>query len=147
MKLSNISAIALVAACLGLASVAGAQPRHPGPDHRVGSQRQAMPQHAGPVTAARPVPRAQHPAPRGPAMRTLHHRAAPQMSRGVGPNRQFHRGQRLPAEWRHRQHVVNDWRAHRLTPPPRGQQWVQVGADFALVAIATGVIASLILHH
>ncbi len=58
---------------------------------------------------------------------------------------QFHRGGRIPAEYRRHQYVVNDWRAHRLHAPARGQQWVQVGADYALIAIATGVIAQLVL--
>ena len=60
---------------------------------------------------------------------------------------QFHRGGRIPAEYRNRQYVVNNWRAHRLYAPPRGQQWVQVGSDYALIAIATGVIAQLILSQ
>src|SRR3954454_341519 len=41
--------------------------------------------------------------------------------------RDFRRGERLPPEYRHRQYVVSDWRAHRLNPPPRGYQWVQRG--------------------
>ncbi|HEY1103286.1 MAG TPA: RcnB family protein [Burkholderiaceae bacterium] len=60
---------------------------------------------------------------------------------------QFHRGGYIPREYRSRQYVVNDWRAHRLSAPPRGQQWVQVGADYALIAIATGLIAQLVLNH
>ena len=74
------------------------------------------------------------------------HRDA-QAARGASLDHRFHKGQRLPAEWRHRQHVVSDWRAHHLTLPPRGQQWAQVGADVVLVAIATGVTTSLILNH
>lgn len=62
-----------------------------------------------------------------------------------GPD--FHRGGRIPGEYRSRQYVVNDWRAHRLAPPQRGQQWVQVGGDYALIAIATGVIAGLVLSQ
>ncbi|MBH2018261.1 MAG: RcnB family protein [Burkholderiales bacterium] len=58
---------------------------------------------------------------------------------------QFHRGGRIPQEYRNRQYVVNDWRGHHLNAPPRGHQWVQVGADYVLIAIATGVIAQLVL--
>jgi Ni/Co efflux regulator RcnB len=43
--------------------------------------------------------------------------------------------------------VVNDWRGRHLNAPPRGQQWVQVGTDYALIAIATGVIAQLVLNN
>ncbi|MDB5824172.1 MAG: hypothetical protein JWR21_2876 [Herminiimonas sp.] len=60
--------------------------------------------------------------------------------RGAGPGHNFYRGQRLPPEYRHRQYVVNDWRSHRLSAPPRGYQWVQAGGDYVLVAIPTGVI-------
>lgn len=60
---------------------------------------------------------------------------------------EFRRGARLPSELRHRQYVVNDWRGHRLSAPPRGYQWVQVGPDYVLAAIATGVITNLVLGH
>jgi Ni/Co efflux regulator RcnB len=60
---------------------------------------------------------------------------------------EWHRGGRVPAEYRNRQYVVNDWRSHRLSAPPRGYQWVQVGGDYVLVAIATGIIAQLLLNQ
>jgi Ni/Co efflux regulator RcnB len=68
-------------------------------------------------------------------------------NRGAGPNHDFRKGQRLPAEYRHRQYVVDDWRGHHLTAPPRGYHWVQTGGDYVLVAIATGVILQLLLNH
>ena len=67
--------------------------------------------------------------------------------RGAGPNHAFHRGERLPAEYRHRQYVVDDWRNHHLTAPPRGYHWVQSGNDYVLVAIATGIILQLMLNQ
>jgi Ni/Co efflux regulator RcnB len=67
--------------------------------------------------------------------------------RGAGPNHAFHRGDRLPAEYRHRQYVVNDWRGHNLSAPPRGYQWVQSGGDYILIAVATGIIAQLLLGN
>lgn len=66
---------------------------------------------------------------------------------GAGPDHNYYRGGRLPPQWRGREYVVDDWRGHRLNQPPRGYHWVQTGADFVLVAIATGVIASIILNH
>lgn len=60
---------------------------------------------------------------------------------------EFRRGGRLPQELRQRTYVVNDWRGHRLQAPPRGHQWVQVGPDYVLTAIATGVIAALVLNQ
>lgn len=65
--------------------------------------------------------------------------------RGVGPNFEYYRGDRLPIAYRHRQYVVEDWRGHHLSAPPRGYQWIQSGADYILIAIATGIIAQLLL--
>jgi Ni/Co efflux regulator RcnB len=67
--------------------------------------------------------------------------------RGAGPNHDFRQGQRLPMEYRHRQYVVDDWRGHHLSAPPRGYHWVQTGGDYVLVAIATGVILQLLLNN
>lgn len=66
---------------------------------------------------------------------------------GAGPDRNFHRGGRLPDRYRHNQYVVNDWRGHHLRQPPRGYHWVQTGSDYVLAAIATGLIADLIINH
>jgi Ni/Co efflux regulator RcnB len=59
----------------------------------------------------------------------------------------WRRGGRVPAEYRHRQYVVHDWRGHRLHRPPSGHQWVQHGNDYALAAIATGIITELLVNH
>ena len=67
--------------------------------------------------------------------------------RGAGPNHQFHRGERLPAEYHNRYYVVDDWRGHQLSAPPRGYHWVQTGSDYVLVAITTGIILNLLLSH
>ena len=68
-------------------------------------------------------------------------------NRGAGPRHDLHRGGRLPSQYRNRQYVVNDWRGHRLSAPPRGYQWVQAGSDYVLVAAATGLIASILLSQ
>src|SRR5450830_8237 len=67
--------------------------------------------------------------------------------RGAGPSHAFHRGDRLPPESRNRQYVVNNWREHRLSAPPRGYQWVQTGSDYVLAAIGTGIILQLFLGN
>lgn len=59
---------------------------------------------------------------------------------------EFHRGGYIPPEYRMRAYEV-DYRQHRLSPPPYGHRWVQVGADYVLIAVATGVIASIILSR
>lgn len=70
-----------------------------------------------------------------------------QDARGAGPDHNYHRGDRLPPEYRHRNYVVDDWRGHHLSAPPRGYHWVQVGSDYVLVAIATGIILQLLLNN
>jgi Ni/Co efflux regulator RcnB len=67
--------------------------------------------------------------------------------RGVGPSQSWYRGDRLPPQYRSRHYVVDDWRGHHLYAPPRGYQWVQSGGDYLLVAVATGIIASILLNQ
>jgi Ni/Co efflux regulator RcnB len=67
--------------------------------------------------------------------------------RGAGPEHNWRRGGRVPPQFRGHNYVVNDWRGHHLSAPPRGYHWVQYGSDYLLVAIATGVIAQLILSQ
>ncbi|MFT4198784.1 MAG: RcnB family protein [Pseudoxanthomonas sp.] len=51
-------------------------------------------------------------------------------------------GERLTKEhWGER---VPDYRHHGLRRPPKGHEWRRVGDDYVLVAVATGVIASVI---
>jgi Ni/Co efflux regulator RcnB len=76
-----------------------------------------------------------------------HRDDARQDERGGGPNHAFQRGQRLPLEYRSRQYVVDDWRGHHLSAPPRGYHWVQSGSDYLLVAITTGIILQLLLEN
>ena len=60
----------------------------------------------------------------------------------------YRRGGYLPVEYRESRYVVYDWRADRLREPPRGYHWVRSdNGDFLLVAITTGVIVDLLLHH
>lgn len=67
--------------------------------------------------------------------------------RGAGPDHAYYRGERMPYEYRTRQYIVEDWRGHHLSAPPRGYQWVQSGGDYVLVAIATGIILQLLLNN
>lgn len=62
-----------------------------------------------------------------------------------GPD--FRRGGYLPFEYRRPVYVVNNYYGHHLPPPSRGHQWVQVGADYVLIGIATGIIANIILNQ
>lgn len=53
----------------------------------------------------------------------------------------------IPYEYRAPRYVVNDWQTRHLYAPPYGHHWVQAGNDYVLVAIATGLIASLLLSQ
>ena len=62
-------------------------------------------------------------------------------------NRQHWRqGQRLPSNYRTRAYYV-DYRQHHLRQPPRGYQWVQADNNYVLVALTTGLIASIIANN
>ncbi|MDB5791902.1 MAG: putative transrane protein [Massilia sp.] len=68
-------------------------------------------------------------------------------ARGAGPRHDLYRGHRLPPTYHNRHYVVDNWRSHRLSAPPRGHHWVQVGNDYVLATIATGIIASVLLGN
>ena len=67
--------------------------------------------------------------------------------RGAGPGRNMHRGGYLVREYRDNRYVVSDWHRYRLSSPPRGHHWVRVGDDYVLAAIATGLIANILLNN
>ncbi|MDX3905182.1 MAG: RcnB family protein [Pigmentiphaga sp.] len=101
---------------------------HDGPGHS-GMNRPAPggPGHMGPGPSRPPV----HAHPGG--------RADP-------PYHRWAKGDRVPLPYRGPQYVVDDWRGHRLSPPPRGYRWISVGPDYFLVAIATGLVLQAILN-
>jgi Ni/Co efflux regulator RcnB len=56
----------------------------------------------------------------------------------------FYRGGFLPYAYRQPAYYI-DWRTYPgLYAPPYGYQWMQVGDDFLLVALASGLIANLL---
>jgi len=65
--------------------------------------------------------------------------------RSVEASGQLRRGEQLAPRYRTHHYVVENWKAHRLTEPPAGHQWVQAGSDYALVAIATGVVHEVLV--
>ena len=67
--------------------------------------------------------------------------------RGGGPRHDLRRGQRLSQEYRSNRYVVSDWRNRHLSAPPRGHHWVRAGNDYVLAAIATGIIAQVLLSN
>lgn len=142
MKRSTFTA-ALLAMALGVpATVVRAQPR----ERDDGRGRNDWNDHGRPGDRHGPGPRD----PRGPGgagggpVRHPHGGPPGHAVRPMPPHR-WHRGERLPPAYRARYYVVDDWRGHRLNRPPRGYHWVQVGADYVLIAIATGIIAQVLL--
>ena len=149
MKTMKSSAIvcAIVVAGLGLSSLSFAQTN----DWRNAPQARPQVQQHGPQYRAQPQPNRN--------VRPMDNRDANRFDRGDmrrndrgsyyynarGP--EFRRGGYIPRDFRNRQYVVNDYRAYRLSPPLRGQQWVQVGSDYVLIAVATGLIANIVLNH
>jgi Ni/Co efflux regulator RcnB len=128
MQKTNTAAVFLALGLGMSATMVQAQPRddHRGPPPHAQAQGRGHYQH----DARRPEPR---------------HDRGPDFHRGAGPDHRWVRGYRVPPQYRGPQYVVQDWRGHRLSAPPRGYHWVQYGGDYMLVAIASGVIAQLIL--
>lgn len=59
-------------------------------------------------------------------------------------HRDWKRGHRLSRQdWQRGDRV--DWRAHRLRQPPRGYEWREIDGNYVLAAVATGIIASIII--
>jgi Ni/Co efflux regulator RcnB len=57
----------------------------------------------------------------------------------------YKRGGHMPVEYRTTRYYVDDYRVYHLRQPQRGYRWVRSdNGDFLMVAIATGIIASII---
>jgi Ni/Co efflux regulator RcnB len=68
-------------------------------------------------------------------------------ARNDGYRYEMRRGAYLPQEYRGSRYVINDWRGRHLSAPPRGYHWVQANNDYVLAAIATGIIAQVLLNN
>ena len=142
--------VALLCAALMLSSplASFAQPG-PGPDHGPDRQDNRGPQPAHPSS--------EHQPPRGPqgdyrqqahpgrydapAYRNPNFR--PQAGMPV-PHRDWRRGVIVEPVYRSDRYWVTDWHARHLYAPPRDHRWLYVNGDYILVAIASGVIVSIL---
>jgi Ni/Co efflux regulator RcnB len=61
--------------------------------------------------------------------------------------RRWQRGQRLDARYRGNGYYVRDYHRHGLRAPPRGYRWQRVDDSYILAAVATGLIASVIIAN
>ena len=143
-----------VAVALGAVFLAGTVQAQPRGDerHDGGRNDRPTPHDVRPAPGQnRAAPAQQRPqvqAPRGPQVQAPRAPQGREQARDHhGDRHDFRRGQRLPNDYRNHQYVVDNWRAHGLKSPGRGQHWVQVGGDYLLVTIATGVIASVLLAN
>ncbi|WP_415767919.1 RcnB family protein [Paraburkholderia sp. J69-1] len=129
----KVIANALIVSLLGASAAAFAQPHQDGPGGPGG------PDHPGANHGAN------HGAPHGnKGHGAPMHDASISRPGGPVPHNDWHKGERLPSEYRDRNYVVDDWRGHGLSSPPRGYHWVGVNGDYVLAAIATGVIANVL---
>jgi Ni/Co efflux regulator RcnB len=76
-----------------------------------------------------------------------HHDDRRAEQRHDAPAHNWHKGDRIPENYRDNRYVVNDWQSHHLRQPPAGYHWVNVNGDYVLAAIATGVIADMLLNN
>jgi Ni/Co efflux regulator RcnB len=58
----------------------------------------------------------------------------------------WHRGEIMPRHHYVDRYVVVEYRNYGLQEPPHGYRWVRVDNDMVLVAIASGVIADVLLN-
>ncbi len=59
---------------------------------------------------------------------------------------EWHNGGKIQHnDWARGRHV--DYRAHHLRQPPRGYEWREVDGNYVMAAVATGLIASIILSN
>ncbi|MBK0031993.1 RcnB family protein [Erwinia sp. S43] len=71
----------------------------------------------------------------------------PQRENNARQQPDFRKGRPLPQQYRGAGYQVNDWKKHGLKAPPSGHRWMNVNGNYVLIAIATGVIASVIAHQ
>jgi len=68
--------------------------------------------------------------------------------KGWNKKHDFRRGERIDVVYLERRYHVDDYHHYDLAPPPRGHRWVRSDdGKFILVAVATGIIADILLHH
>jgi Ni/Co efflux regulator RcnB len=62
-----------------------------------------------------------------------------------GSGHQWRRGERMGySDWNSARPV--DYRRHHLRQPPRGYEWRESNGRYVMAAVATGVIASMLIH-
>jgi Ni/Co efflux regulator RcnB len=60
------------------------------------------------------------------------------------PHHDWHKGQRLPNDYRHNNFAMDDWRSHGLHAPPRGYRWMGINGDYVLVSTNNWTISTIV---
>ena len=77
-----------------------------------------------------------------------HHRHHSGKHKGWKKHRDHRRGERIEVVYLEPRYYVEDYHRYELRQPPRGHRWVRTDdGRFILVAVATGIIADILLHH
>ena len=77
-----------------------------------------------------------------------HHRHHSGKHKGWKKHRDYRRGERIEVVYLEPRYYVEDYHHYELRQPPRGHRWVRTDdGRFILVAVATGIIADILLHH
>ena len=71
----------------------------------------------------------------------------PERNHFAGRGYDFRPGRPMPPAYRGERYRIYDWRGYGLPRPPRGHYWNRVDGNYILVAVATGVITSIILNN
>ena len=70
---------------------------------------------------------------------------APPGQEAHGPEHHWQRGERIErSDWNRSRHV--DYRAYHLRQPPGGYEWRAVDGQYVLAAVATGLIADIVIN-
>ncbi|QNP41676.1 RcnB family protein [Lysobacter solisilvae (ex Woo and Kim 2020)] len=62
--------------------------------------------------------------------------------------RDYRRGERIEVVYVEPRYYVDDYEYYHLRRPPSGHRWIRTDdGRYILVAVATGIIADILLHH
>lgn len=65
-----------------------------------------------------------------------------------GWHKDYRRGQHIDVIYMQPRYYIDDYPRYHLAPPPRGHRWVRMDdGRMILIAVATGIIADVLLHH
>ncbi|WP_192456370.1 RcnB family protein [Musicola keenii] len=119
------------------------QGQGPGGGQQPGRQGGGQPGHQG-GEQGRPDARND----RNPGQGRQEQRPGPQQQREhfAFSGHDFRRGHPVPRDFRWDRYRVDDWRGRGLYAPPSGYRWAYIDGNYVLIAVATGIITSIIIN-